>query len=143
MFVHVCTGTQVSIRYRPIPYTRRFIAAEAPADARSCLALTLRVTLGRPLFPGARTAPVLVLLLPDPTVEAKLVTADCLLELATVGGLLGLAPDASRGLTAVPFLKLVAGGSGSGRLLGVAIVFMRLIGDSFLADRRPVGIETF
>lgn len=138
--------TQVRIVIVQFLHTRRFIAAEAPADAISCcLALTLLVTRGRPLFPGARTAPVLVRLLPAmPAVEAKPFTADCLLEAAGIG-LLGLVPEASRCLTAVPFLKVVAGGSGSGRplVVGVAIVFIRLMGDSFLADKRPVGIETF
>jgi hypothetical protein len=45
------------------------------------------------------------------------------LRAATGGFLIGLTPATSRVLTAVPFLKLVAGGSGRGLLLvdGVAM----------------------
>jgi hypothetical protein len=115
-------------------HTRLLIAADAPAEAISCFPLTLLVTLGRPLLPGAKTAPVLVRLLPAAVVGPE--TVDC--RRGPVG-LLGLAPDMSLCLTAAPFLKLVAGGSGRGRLLaeGVAVIVLcLLIGDSFRAIGR-------
>jgi hypothetical protein len=58
-------------------------------------------------------------------------------------GLLGLAPLASLCLTAVPFLKLVAGGSGRGRLPdGVAVtVLLLFIGDSVRAVMRAAAVD--
>lgn len=61
-------------------------------------------------------------------------------------GLLGLAKFASRFLTAAPFLKLVAGGSGNGRFDAevAAEVGNRFIGESILADvRAAIGIPDF
>ena len=124
-----------------VPHYFLAIATVAPAEAKSCFALTFLVTRGRPLLPGTRTAPVLVRLLPAATVAPPF-TVDCLRGGAA---LLGLELDASRGLIAMPFLKLVAGGSGSGRLLmeGVVIVLCRLIGDSFRAIIRAAGTVVF
>ncbi len=145
-------------------HDRPFIAAVAPALAIpiSCLALTLRVvTLGNPLGPPwilcPSTAPVLVLLLPAPT-EIPFMPTLLILRapvpapvlIFESGGLLGLTPLpplTSRLRTAVPFLKLVAGGSGRGRLLaeGVVIVLCLLIGDSFLGIMRgaAIGMDDF
>jgi hypothetical protein len=127
-------------------HTRLFIAAVAPADAKpaSCFALTLLVTRGKllPAFAGARTAPVEVRLLP--AVEGtKPLTTDCLRVVEDATGLLGLAPLASLCLTAVPFLKLVAGGSGRGRLPdGVAVtVLLLFIGDSVRAVMRAAAVD--
>jgi hypothetical protein len=135
------------------------MAALAPALAISWRALTLLVmTLGSPLVPPPcklwpSTAPVLVLLLPAPTpptptllillVPAPRLTFDS-------GGLEGLAPLpplTSRLRTALPFLKEVAGGSGSGRLMaeGVAMVLCLLIGDSLRGTMRgaAIGMDDF
>jgi len=60
--------------------------------------------------------------------------------------LLGLDPEVSLDLTAVPFLKLVAGGSGRGRCAPegvVATVLVLLMGDSFRAAMRGRGAEAF
>jgi len=82
-----------------------------------------------------------------PAVEGTTpLTTDCLRVVEDAKGLLGLAPLASLCLTAVPFLKLVAGGSGRGRLLpGVVMVLLLFIGDSLRAVMRAVavGIEVF
>lgn len=86
------------------------MAAEAPADAISCRALTLRVvTRGRPLLPPAITAPVLVRLLP--VVVPNPPTVDCLRGAEL---LFGLGPAGSLVLSPVPLRKAVAGGSGNG-----------------------------
>ena len=108
----------------------------------SSFPLTLLVTRGRPLFPGARLPPVLVRLLP--VAEDRPLIFDC-----RRGGtvfLLGLDPEVSLDLTAVPFLKLVAGGSGRGRCAPegvVATVLVLLMGDSFRAAMRGRGAEAF
>jgi len=120
-------------------HTRLFIAAEAPAVASSGRAR------GRLLLPGANTGPLTRLLAPWALIP--LLISDCLREAAFVeaAALAGLAPVAFCALTDVPFLKLVAGGSGSGLLLpeGIAKVGFRLIGESFRADMRAVGMEDF
>ena len=149
--IYVCISRpSLSPNHKSISHTRLFIAAFAPADAMpiSCFALTLLVTRGKPLLvpPGASTAPVEVRLLP--AVEGtRPLTADCLRVVEAATGLLGLAPLASLCLTAVPFLKLVAGGSGRGRLpAGVELMVLLLfIGDSLRAVMRAVavGIEVF
>ena len=113
----------------PSPHVRLVIATVAPADARSCRALTLRVaTRGRLLFPEARIGPVLIRLVPAVAVMPPLMFD----TRRVVGGgfLVGLASRAR--LTAVPFLKLVAGGSGSGLFAtdGVVMVLFLFRGDS-------------
>jgi hypothetical protein len=150
LIFHYCVFTQT------INYDRPFIAAVAPALAIpiSCLALTLLVTLGNPLAPPCklcpRTAPVLVLLFPAPALTPliptpliRLVPAPTLtFESGGLDGLTPLLPLTSRFRTAVPFLKLVAGGSGSGRLLaeGVVMVLCLLIGDSLRGTMRGAAI---
>lgn len=119
------------------------MAAVAPREAKSFFALTLLVTRGSPLLPAA--TPVLIRLLPParngppvtPMGFAPL-TVDCLRGPAV---LVGLIMEGLR--TGTPFLKLVVGGSGRGRLLadGVAVVLWRLIGESFLAGIRGGGID--
>ena len=112
-------------------HARRPIAAVAPAEAISCLALTLLVTLGSPLAPGPVGAPGPVLMRLLPVVLFKPAIFD--VRRAVVGGfLIGLAPVASLGLTAVLFLKLVAGGSGRGLLEvdSVAMAWCLFVGDS-------------
>jgi len=129
-------GTQVHQSFMPL----RLIAAFAPADAKSCRALMLRVTRGRLEALAAMPGPVLRRLLPVELLNP--LTVDCRRPAAIRTG---LAPLASRPLTAVPFLKLVAGGSGSGRMLadGVVMVLFLLIGDSFRGVIRTVGIDDF
>ena len=126
---------------------REDIAAVAPAEARSCFALTFLVTRGRLLPPAATIAPVLVRLLPTELVELlKALVLEILRACAgLVAGLIGLDPMTSLVLTAAPFLKLVIGGSGSGRLLpeGVETVFVLLIGESFLKAVRATGMGSF
>jgi hypothetical protein len=112
-------------------HARRPIAAVAPAEAISCLALTLLVTLGKPLVPCPIGAPGPVLMRLLPVVVLKPLIFE--VRRAVTGGfLIGLVPAASRVLTAVPFLKLVTGGSGRGLLVldGVAMVRCLLVGDS-------------
>jgi len=136
----------------PYVHTRRVMepmAAVAPAEAISCLALTLLVTLGKLLFPVAMAGPVAVVV-PAPVLMRLLLvevcmplTVDCLRGAAL---LLGLTAVASFDLTANPFLKLVAGGSGRGLFAdGVVIVLNRLIGDSFreVVGTRAVGTADF
>jgi hypothetical protein len=113
------------------PHARRPMAAEAPAEAISCLALELLVTLGKLLVPDPIGTPGPVLMRLLPVVLAKPLMFE--VRRAVTGGfLIGLVPAASRVLTAVPFLKLVAGGSGRGLLLlaGVAIARCLFVGDS-------------
>lgn len=111
------------------PHAFLAMAIDADADARSCCrALTLLVvTLGKLLFP-ARIGPVLMRLFACVDGGPPLIFE--VLRDPINGALVGLVSRAL--LTAVPFLKLVAGGSGRGRLLpeGVAIVLVRLIGES-------------
>jgi hypothetical protein len=107
------------------------MAAEAPAEAISCLALELLVTLGKLLVPDPIGTPGPVLMRLLPVVLAKPLMFE--VRRAVTGRfLIGLVPAASRVLTAVPFLKLVAGGSGRGLLLlaGVAIARCLFVGDS-------------
>jgi len=118
-------------------HARRLIAAVAPAEARSCRALTLLVTRGRLLLFDASAGPVLVRLLPVELLSPLMTDWRRGAVL-----LLGLV---SRVLTAVPFLKLVAGGSGRGLgpTDGVVMVLCRLIGESFRAGILAVGTDDF
>lgn len=135
-----CVYLRLCFREFWVHYPRRVIAAVAPAEARSCLALALLpVTLGKLLMLAAIAAPVLVRFV---AVELSPLTVDCL---RGAGGLLGLLPDTSRLLMDAGFLKLVTGGSGSGLLPvdDVATVLCRFIGDSFRAIIRAVGTADF
>ena len=125
------------------------MATVAPTAASSLFfALTLLVTLGRPLLPEAKPGPVLTRLVPTtllldrgggtPEVPTPL-TVDCL-RVVVAAVLVGLVFEASLVRTAMPFLKVVDGGSGSGRLL---TVFVLLIGESFRADKRGGGMADF
>lgn len=127
-----------------VQYThgRRLMAAAAPAEARSCLALTLRpAARGRLLeaLAGMPLVPVLVRLMVEPV--AVPLTADTL-RVAPDTGLCGLTPDDSRGLIVGPdLMPLPPGGSGRGR--GADMVLCRFTGEASRAGIRGTGIVAF
>jgi hypothetical protein len=137
------------------PHARLSIAADAPADAKSCLALTLLVTRGRPLFPDARAGPVLTRLFM--LEEVAPVILDTRRAEAEGGPVVAPVPDILgtilTGLDAegvlVGILVTVEGGSGRGLLLiegaadGTEKVLCRLTGDSFLAAILIGAMEDF
>src|SRR5690606_7884831 len=115
-------------------HCRLFIASAAPAEARSCLELTLRpAARGRPLMPPA---PVLVLLAASPVVVDPFVVADVLREEAVANALCGLMP-LSRTL-AVPLV--VMGGSGRGREPPGSVWLPRFTGENSRVGMRAMGV---
>jgi len=123
-FVHLSSHVFICTNYPGISsfisVHLRLIAAVAPAEAKSCcrpLAL-LGATLGRLLVPAAIAAPVLVRLLTVGLLRPLMLDVRRAVEVDGGRFLLGLAAEESRALlTATPFLRLVAGGSGRGRLI--------------------------
>ncbi|KAG7150201.1 hypothetical protein HYQ46_000860 [Verticillium longisporum] len=116
------------------------MAAAAPAEARSCLALTLLpAALGRLLAPvDMLPVPVLVRLI------AATCTAPVAPEVRRTGpdtGLCGLTPVASRARSVGPPLMPSPGGSGSG--LGADAVLWRLAGEASRAGIRGAGAVAF